>query len=44
MRVPSGDHDALEPLARKRLREPSAPITQSPLSQRSSTRFTQRRV
>src|SRR2546427_323528 len=44
IREPSGDHRALEPFTRKRLREPSAFMIQRPESHRSSTLFTQRRV
>src|SRR5436853_6249007 len=44
IRVPSGDHRALAPFTRKRLREPSAFMIHRPESQRSSILFTQRRV
>ena len=44
IREPSGDHRALEPFTRKRLREPSAFMIHRPESHRSSTLFTQRRV
>ena len=44
IRVPSGDHRALEPFTRNRFFEPSAFMIHSPESHRSSILFTQRRV
>jgi hypothetical protein len=44
MRVPSGDQRAREPRRRNRLREPSAPITQSSDCHRSAMRSTCWRV
>src|SRR2546425_11811606 len=43
IRVPSGDHRALEPFTRNRFFEPSAFMIHSPESHRSSILFTQRR-
>ena len=43
MRVPSGDQRGPAPSARKRLREPSAPMTQSSLRTPSATGSTKRR-